>query len=72
MTTVFDLLNHAAMMNGRSNRTYGSLAEQLKNNKASEQQIHEQRKSQWGMNYQEAAIYDEIVASDRARLLRFG
>jgi len=71
MTTVFDLLNQAAIMNGKNSRTYGSLTEQL-NNKASEQQIHEQRKSQWGMNYQESTIYDEIVASDRARLLRFG
>ena len=71
MTTVFDLLNNAAMLNGRNTRTYGSLTEQLKG-KPNEQQIHEQRKSQWGMNYQEAAIYDEIVASDKARLLRFG
>ena len=72
MTTVFELLNRAASLNGRNNRTYGSLTEQLKDSKTTEQQIHEQRKSQWGMNYQEAAIYDEIVASDRARLIKFG
>lgn len=72
MTTVFDLLNRAAMMNGRSTRTYGSLTEQMNNKAKTEQQIHEQRKSQWNMNYQEAALYDEIVAGDRARLLRFG
>ena len=72
MTTVFDLLNKAAMMNGRSTRTYGSLNEKLTDKGKTEQQIHEQRKSQWNMNYQEAALYDEIVAGDRSRLLRFG
>ena len=72
MTTVFDLLNKAAMMNGRSTRTYGSLNETLTDKGKTEQQIHEQRKSQWNMNYQEAALYDEIVAGDRSRLLRFG
>ena len=71
MTTVFDLLNTATLIAGKNNRTYGSLTEQL-SNADKEKQIHENYKSQVGMNYQESMFYDDVISSNRARLLKFG
>ena len=72
MFTIFNMLDRAAELNDvKNNRTYASINEVLGDNKK-EQSIHEQRKQQWGLNYSESALYDEIVAGDRARLLRFG
>ena len=71
MFTIFNMLDRAAELNSINNRTYASINEVVGDNKK-EQSIHEQRKQQWGLNYDESALYDEIVAADRARLLRFG
>ena len=71
MFTIFNMLDRAAELNSTNTRTYASINEVLGDNKK-EQSIHEQRKQQWGLNYDETALYDEIVAGDRARLLRFG
>lgn len=71
MFTIFNMLDRAAELNSINNRTYASINEVLKDGKK-EQSIHEQRKHQWGLNYDESALYDEIIAGDRARLLRFG
>ena len=65
------MLDRAAELNSINNRTYASINEVLGDGKK-EQSIHEQRKQQWGLNYDESALYDEIIAGDRARLLRFG
>ena len=71
MFTIFNMLDRAAELNSINNRTYASINEVFKGGKK-EQPIHEQRKQQWGLNHDETALYDEIVAADRARLLRFG
>ena len=71
MFTIFNMLDRAAELNSTNNRTYASINEVLKDGKK-EQSIHEQRKQQWGLNHDESALYDEIIAGDRARLLRFG
>ena len=71
MFTIFNMLDRAAELNSINNRTYASINEVLKDGKK-EQSIHEQRKQQWSLNYDESALYDEIIAGDRARLLRFG
>ena len=71
MFTIFNMLDRAAELNSINNRTYASINEVLKDGKK-EQSINEQRKQQWGLNHDETALYDEIVAADRARLLRFG
>ena len=71
MFTIFNMLDRAAELNSINNRTYASINEVLKDGKK-EQPINEQRKQQWGLNHDETALYDEIVAADRTRLLRFG
>ena len=71
MFTIFNMLDRAAELNSINNRTYASINEVLGDSKK-EQAIHEQRKQQWGLHYDEALLYDEILNSDKARLLRFG
>ena len=71
MFTIFNMLDRAAELNSINNRTYASINETLVNSK-NEQTMHEQRKQQWGLTYDETSLYDEIVNSDKARLLRFG
>ena len=71
MFTIFNMLDRAAELNSINNRTYASINETLVNSNK-EQSIHEQRKQQWGLNHDETALYDEIAAGDRTRLLRFG
>ena len=71
MFTIFNMLNRAAELNNINNRTYASINETLRDSKG-KQAIHEQRKQQWGLNHDESSLYDEIINSDRARLLRFG
>ena len=71
MFTIFNMLDRAAELNNINNRTYASINEVFGDSKK-ERSVHEQRKQQWGLNYDESSLYDEIVSSDKARLLRFG